>query len=49
MLNIGMHMSLNGQEHMYTSIDWFHDLKSLSFILHGCLYCLEMENVNIFV
>jgi hypothetical protein len=27
---ISMHMSLNGQEHVYISIDWLHDLNALS-------------------
>jgi hypothetical protein len=26
-----MHMSFNGQDHMYISIDWLHDLKASSF------------------
>jgi hypothetical protein len=44
-----MHMSFNEQEHMHISIDWLHDLKALSFNVHGCLHCSKMENVNIFV
>jgi hypothetical protein len=38
-----MHMSFNGQEHMYISIDWLHDLKALSFNVHECLHCSELE------
>jgi hypothetical protein len=44
-----MHISFNGQEHMHISIDWLHDLKALSFDVHGRLYCSEMKNVNIFL
>jgi hypothetical protein len=40
-----MHMNFNGQEHMYISIDWMHGLKALSYNVHGCLHCLELENV----
>jgi hypothetical protein len=40
-----MHMSFNGQEHMHISIDWLHDLKALSFTVHGCLHCSELESV----
>jgi hypothetical protein len=44
-----MHMSFNGQEHMHIFISWLHDLKALSFNVHGCLRCSELEDVNIFV
>jgi len=28
---------------MYIFIDWLHDLKALSFNVHGCLHWSELE------
>lgn len=46
--SIGMHMCFHGQEYMHISIDWLHNLKALSFNVHGCLHYSELESVITF-
>jgi len=41
---ISMHMSLNGKEHMYISIDWLHDLMTLNLNVHGYSCCSNISN-----
>jgi hypothetical protein len=40
---ISIQMSFNGEEHMYTSIEWLHVLRALSLGVHRCSHCLEIE------
>jgi hypothetical protein len=40
-----MHMSFNGKEHMYISINWMHVLiRELNLEVHGCSHYPGMSN-----